>query len=190
MEEKRIKRQPVFDGKLIKVYQDTVLLPNGKEANREVVEHPGAVAVLAIDEQGQIIIVKQYRYPMAQISLEIPAGKLEENEDPLECAKRELTEETGYIANAWKKIMTPYTSPGFANEVIHIYLAQQLEQIGASPDEDEFVECIHITLEDALHMIDTQEIRDAKTITALLWWSTQNSHFQTEMNILAESMER
>ncbi|OEF98469.1 NUDIX domain-containing protein [Desulfuribacillus alkaliarsenatis] len=175
MEEKRLERQQVFAGKILDVYKDTVSLPNGNVATREVVEHAGAVAVLAIDEQGQIVMVRQYRYPMQEVMLEIPAGKLEANEEPLECAKRELEEETGYIAANWEKIFSLYTSPGFANEVIHIFLARDLQYVGCNPDDDEFVEAFKASVEVTIEDINSGMIRDAKTVSAVLWWKSQLS---------------
>ena len=175
MEEKRLMRQQVFSGKIIDVYSDTVQLPNGKEASREVVEHGGAVAVLAVDQQQQVILVKQYRYPIQQLSLEVPAGKLERGEDPLESAKRELKEETGFEAKVWKPIFRYYTSPGFANEVIYLYLATELTYTGQCPDEDEFVEVESCSLEQAWTKIQAGEIEDGKTIQAILWGKLQLS---------------
>ncbi len=173
MEEKRLQRQQVFAGRIIDVYNDTVQLPNGKEASREVVEHRGAVAVLAIDNDGKLVLVKQYRYPIQRLSLEIPAGKLEENEAPLTCAQRELEEETGYAAGKWSPIFSYYTSPGFTNEVIHLFLAEDLHYVGVHPDEDEFVESQVYSLEEAITAIDHAEIFDVKTITAIYWWKTR-----------------
>ena len=169
LKENRNSRETVFQGKILNVYKDTVILPNGKEATREVVEHSGAVAVLAIDDQDRIILVKQYRYPIQKSSLEIPAGKLEDGENPLECAKRELEEETGFQAENWSKIISFYTSPGFANEIMHLFLATGLTFVGASPDEDEFVELYKYSLDEAFDGILQQEIDDAKTINAILW---------------------
>ena len=173
LKEKRNSRETIFQGKILNVYKDTVILPNGNQATREVIEHSGAVAVLAIDDQDRIILVKQYRYPIQKSSLEIPAGKLEDGENPLDCAKRELEEETGFQAENWSKIMSFYTSPGFANEIMHLFLATGLTFVGASPDEDELVELYKYSLDEAFNSILQQEIDDAKTINAILWHKIQ-----------------
>jgi len=119
--EKHVSTETVFDGKLLKIAVDKVILPDGREAVRELVHHPGAVAILPVLEDGSIVFVKQYRYPLDSILYEIPAGKLEINEDPLKCATRELSEETGYSASKWSKLTTIATTPGFTDEIIHLY---------------------------------------------------------------------
>lgn len=122
--EEMISSKRVYDGKLLHVKCDTVRLPNGKEATRDCIVHEGAAAVIALLPNENIVLVKQYRYPIGQITLEIPAGKLENLEDPLNCAKRELQEETGYVAEKYTKLLSLATTVGFSNEIIHIYLAE------------------------------------------------------------------
>ena len=138
MQERKLSSEMKFDGKLIQVTYDVAEV-NGKEAWREVVHHPGASAVVAIDENNRIIMEKQFRYALNDYLLEIPAGKLDKGEDPLVCAKRELEEETGIIASDWISLGTIATSPGFCNEVIHLYVAKGLSKGEIHWDEDEYV---------------------------------------------------
>lgn len=166
--EKRKDSQLIFSGKLIKVRLDTVELPNGNEATREWVEHPGAVAVVAIDEEERIFLVRQYRYPVKGHLLEIPAGKLGPNEDPLDCAKRELWEETGISAQTWKLMHRYYTTPGFSDEVMYLYLAQDLSRGDSQPDDDEFVEVVPMPLKEAYSRLQKGEFQDSKTIIGIL----------------------
>lgn len=168
LEEKFIKTEHVFDGRLLKVRKDTVLLPNGKEATREWIEHPGAVAVVPILNDGRIAMVKQYRYPMGKITLEIPAGKLDQGEAPDKCVARELKEETGYTANKIRKIATIGTTMAFSNEVIHLYIAEDLVEGEACPDEDEFINVEKYTKEELHTMIKDGMIDDAKSLVAIL----------------------
>ena len=146
MKERKLSSEMKFDGKLIKVTYDIAEV-NGKEAWREVVHHPGASAVVAIDENNRIIMEKQFRYALNDYLLEIPAGKLDAGEDPLVCAKRELEEETGIIASEWISLGTIATSPGFCNEVIHLYVAKGLSKGEIHWDEDEYVEVERYTFD-------------------------------------------
>lgn len=155
-----------FDGKLIKVTYDTALV-NGREAWREVVYHPGASAIIVIDNEGRLVMERQYRYALKTGLLEIPAGKLDAGEDPLTCAKRELEEETGYKANEWTSLGAVATSPGFCNEIIHIFLAKDLEQGQTHWDADEYVELEYFTLDELLKAIKAEEIKDGKTLAAI-----------------------
>ena len=168
LEEKFIKTEHVFDGQLLKVRKDTVLLPNGKEATREWIEHPGAVAVIPILNDGRIAMVKQYRYPMGKVTLEVPAGKLDKGEAPDTCVMRELKEETGYTANKIRKIATIGTTMAFSNEVIHIYVAEDLVEGEACPDEDEFINVEKYTKEQLHTMIKDGTLDDAKSLVAIL----------------------
>lgn len=155
-----------YDGKLIKLTYDIADI-DGKEAWREVVHHPGASAVVAVDEEGRIIMERQFRYALQDELLEIPAGKLDGGEDPLICAQRELEEETGYKAGKWTFLGTIATSPGFCNEVIHIYLAQELSKGKINWDDDEYVEVERMTCEEVLAAIKEAKIKDSKTLAAL-----------------------
>jgi ADP-ribose pyrophosphatase len=164
-----IKSEKVFSGKIINVLHDTISLPNGKTAVMEVVTHNGASAVVPIDKDGNIILVRQYRHAIGQMALEIPAGKLEKNEDPLVCASRELEEETGYIGSNYRLLTKMCTAIGFCQEVIHIYLADCEQTGNINLDEDEFVTIEKYSIEQAYQMILSGEIIDSKTITGILF---------------------
>ncbi len=135
---------------------------------REVVEHPGAVGIVALKENGDIVMVKQYRKAVEQVLLELPAGKLEQGENPLDCAARELTEETGYTAGDLRYLVSFYTSPGFSNEIMHMFLATNLKEGKNDPDDDEMVETVEISRDRAMDMILKGEIKDGKTIAGIL----------------------
>ncbi|WP_240413957.1 NUDIX domain-containing protein [Paenibacillus periandrae] len=168
-EEVTLSTQQIFEGKIISLQVDTVRLPNGKTATREIVKHPGAVAVLALVDD-KMLVVEQFRKPLERNQIEIPAGKLDAGEDPMEAAKRELKEETGYSCDTMKLVSSFYTSPGFADEIIHLYVAEQLTNGDAQLDEDEFLDVESITLEQAQQYMREQRISDAKTITAVYAW--------------------
>ncbi|MBT2626644.1 NUDIX hydrolase [Bacillus sp. HU-1818] len=169
LEEKTIGKEKLFSGKVIDLYVEDVELPNGKTSKREIVKHPGAVAVLAVTDSNKIILVNQYRKPLERTIVEIPAGKLEKGEEPEYTALRELEEETGYTAKKLTKITAFYTSPGFADEIVHLFLAEDLSVLEEKRelDEDEFVEVMEVTLEDALKLVETREVYDAKTAYAI-----------------------
>lgn len=170
-EEKTIQTEMKFQGKIITLQVDDVQLPNGKAGKREIVKHPGAVAVIAITDDKKIILVEQYRKALERSIIEIPAGKIEPNEDPELTALRELEEETGYTTKKLQYIQSFATSPGFADEIIHLYLAENIVKVEekAELDEDEFVELMHVSLEEMESMITTKQIYDAKTAFAFLW---------------------
>ena len=170
-EEKTIQTEMKFQGRIITLQVDDVQLPNGKAGKREIVKHPGAVAVSAITEDKKIILVEQYRKALERSIIEIPAGKIEPNEDPELTALRELEEETGYTTKKLQYIQSFATSPGFADEIIHLYLAENIVKVEekAELDEDEFVELMHVSLEEMESMITTKQIYDAKTAFAFLW---------------------
>ena len=167
--EQKVSSEDVFDGNLLHVKKDTVRLPNGNIACREWIKHPGASAVLPVTPEGRLIFVRQYRYPIQQVTLEIPAGKLDaEGEDPLDCAKRELSEETGYQAEKYTFLTKLATTVGFSNEFIYIYAAEGLTAGRQHPDEDEFINVCTLTMDEAMAKIRSGEICDAKSITAVL----------------------
>ncbi|EES72253.1 nudix-type nucleoside diphosphatase, YffH/AdpP family [Paenibacillus sp. oral taxon 786 str. D14] len=179
LKETTVSTEPVFQGRVISLQIDTVKLPDGTTATREIVKHPGAVAVLAVHE-GRLLLVDQYRQAMGRCELEIPAGKLELGEDPAEAAVRELQEETGYRCDKLTHLHSFYTSPGFADEIIHLYLAEQLSPGEMSPDVDEFLEVQEVTLEEALGLIAEGRIADAKTIMAVYIWQLKDARAQAE----------
>ena len=169
LQETFLDGQVVFPGKIIRVEHWQVRLPSGETALREVACHPGASAVVAIDDENNIILVRQHRIAVGRLTLEIPAGKLDSpEEDPLFCAKRELSEETGYMAQQWEKLTCLETTPGFCNERIHIYLATGLSQGVNHPDEDEFVATVRMPLSEAVERVMSGEFRDGKTALAIM----------------------
>lgn len=168
--EKTIHTEVIHKGRIIQLQLEDVLLPNGQSGKREVVKHPGAVAIIAFTEDNQLLMVRQYRKALEKEIIEIPAGKLEANEDPLACAQRELAEETGYQAERMELLTSFYTSPGFADEIIYLYVARELKPVSAKLDEDEFVELIRVDLDQAKELIEAQKIHDAKTMYAVQYW--------------------
>lgn len=175
-EEKTIRTERIFEGRVISLRVDDVVLPNGRESKRELVEHPGGVSVLAVTEEGKIVLVEQYRKPMELTTLEIPAGKREKGEEPIVTAMRELEEETDYTCERLEFIHQFYTSPGFADELLYVYEAIGLKKNDkeVSLDEDEFVEIMEVTLEEALDLIKIGRIQDAKTIVAIQYLQLKN----------------
>ena len=166
--EKFLESTVAFEGNLLTVCCDKVELPNGKQAGREFIRHPGAVAVVPITQDGRVVLVRQYRYPIGKAILEVPAGKLDKGEHPDDCARRELEEETGYVAHNIRKLSSIYTTPGFTDEVIHLYVADHLTLAKQRPDEDEFLDVEVYSKEQVKAMIQDGTINDAKSMLALL----------------------
>ena len=161
--------ETIYDGKIIKVQRDVAILENGAEAIREVVRHPGGVGVVAMDNDGYIYLVRQFRYPFYETTLEIPAGKLDhKGEDTRDAGVRELREETGLVADCVEYLGTFFATPGFCDEKLSIYLATGLHQGETDPDDDEFVECEKYHITEAVEMIERGEIKDAKTVIGIL----------------------
>lgn len=167
--EKLVEQKEVFNGKVLKMITEIVELPNGKEGYREIVKHPGAVAILAINDKGNVILVEQYRRAVDKILLEIPAGKLEKEEEIEVAAKRELEEETGYKSRKFTYLGKIYTAPGFTDEVIHIYKAEELYKGEVNRDEDEFINVIEMSVEDIKKSIKEGNILDSKTISSIMF---------------------
>ena len=167
LKERTLSVKEIFQGKVFKVHVDEVDLPDGRVSKREVVNHPGGVCIVAEDVEGRFLFVRQYRYPCGRVMLELPAGKLEQGEDPLACAKRELREETGALSEHFIYLGKVFGSPGFCDEAIHLYYTK-IERIGATqPDEGEFLELQAIPAEKAIQMAAEGEIEDGKTVAAL-----------------------
>jgi len=166
--EKTVEEKTVYAGRIVTVRSDTVELEDGRIAPREVVCHPGGVGIVAVDGSGRLALVRQYRYPMAEELLEIPAGKLEPDEEPLTCAIRELSEETGMTAERYVDLGAVYPSPGYCRETLYLYLAVNPVPGKAHLDEGEFLTVERVPFEDAVDMIMENRIRDAKTVIGVL----------------------
>lgn len=175
MNEKIISSQRIFSGRIVTLDLNEVELPDGQHQKREIIQHPGAVALVALDDQGHVLLVRQFRSAAAKVMWEIPAGVLNAGEAPTQAAIRELQEETGFKPGRIDSLGGLYTAPGYTTEFIHLFLAAQLVSAPLPQDEDEFIEVDHISLIDALVMIDRGEIQDAKTIIALLKFARHQS---------------
>jgi len=167
-EEVTLSTERIHEGRIINLREDTVRLPSGREAKREIVEHRGAVCILPVLNDGRIVMVRQYRKPAEAALLEIPAGGLEAGEEPQLCAARELKEECGLTAARLTPLFSFYLAPGYSTELIHCFLAEGMEAGEAEPDEDENLEIEEYSLEELLPMIDDGRIQDSKTVAALL----------------------
>ncbi|MBQ8175502.1 MAG: NUDIX hydrolase [Oscillospiraceae bacterium] len=166
--EKTVTSELIFDGKIITVKKDTAELENGEIVNRELVVHPGGVCIVPINDKGEILMVKQFRYPFQEALLEVPAGKLEVGEDHREAGLRELREETGAVCEKFEYLGVCYPSVAYLTEKIHMYLATGLTFENQDLDEDEFLDVVKIKLEDAVEMIMNNELPDAKSQCAIL----------------------
>lgn len=166
LEEKTVKVNYIYKGKIVNLRCDEAVLPDGRPCKREMIEHPGGAAVFCVHE-GKVALVRQFRYAYGEALLEIPAGKLEKGEDPMLAAKRELEEETGLEAESLKHLFTLYPTPGYTNEKIYIYEAVNVKKGRQHLDEGEFLNVVYLPVEEAARMVETGEIHDAKTIVAL-----------------------
>jgi ADP-ribose pyrophosphatase len=167
--EKKISSTTVYQGKLLTVKQDQVSLPDGGVARRETIVHPGAVVIIAVMDNDTVLLERQYRYSLQRHFYELPAGKIEPNEDTLATAKRELIEETGYSANQWQHLTTLYPCVGYSNERIELYYATGLNYCGMALDDGEFLEVLKVPFATALQWVQQGKIMEAKTILGLLW---------------------
>lgn len=157
------EKELIHKGKFLDFHRDRVVLPNGKTATREYLKHPGAVAALPLLDDGTALLVKQFRYPTGEVILEIPAGKLEAGEDPIACMGRELAEETGYHPGKLVHLASVWTTPGFTDEIIHLYLATQLQAAPLERDADEFLEIVRLSKQEVLDYLNGENIIDGKT---------------------------
>lgn len=167
--EHTLSSEVIYDGKLLYVLRDKVRLPDGGTADREYIRHPGAVAIIALLDNGELVMERQFRYPLGRDMIELPAGKIDPGEPPLETARRELLEETGYTASEWRHLATMHLAIGYSNEHIEIFLARGLTQKQAKLDDEEFLEVFTLPLSRAFEWIREGKITDAKTLSGLLW---------------------
>jgi ADP-ribose pyrophosphatase len=173
LRETQVSSECVFDGMLLHVRRDIVRLPDGELATREYVVHPGAVLIVPVRSDGRLVVERQFRYPVGQVFIEFPAGKLEPGEEELVTARRELTEETGYAAANWTPLGRIHSVVGYSSEVIDLFVADGLTHVGARPDDGEFLEIVTASVDELLAALDRGEITDAKTVAALLLYVRQ-----------------
>ena len=167
LQETKIKSDTVYQGKMVNLRVDQVRLQSGRTSSREVVEHPGSVGIIPIDKDGNVILIRQFRYAVGELLWEIPAGKLDPGENPEDCAIRELEEETSYLAGRLEKVTSFYTSPGFSSEMLHLFIGTDLLPGRGQPDDDENIETYRLSREAIETMMKDGEIRDAKTLLGL-----------------------
>jgi ADP-ribose pyrophosphatase len=169
LKESRIDGGVVYDGSFLKVQRDHVRLPDGKSAVREYIRHPGAVVILPLFEDGSVLLERQFRYPLDQVFIEFPAGKIDPNEDSLLCAKRELQEETGYTARDWQFVCTIHNAIAYSDEHLDIYLARGLMEGESKLDDEEFLETVKLPFLQMMDLVRTGKITDVKTIIGAFW---------------------
>lgn len=167
--ETELSSETVYQGRLLHVKCDRVRLPNGGESTREYIVHPGAVVILPVFENGDVLLERQHRYPLHRDFIEFPAGKIDPGEDDLTCGKRELREETGYEAGEWSHVTTLYPCIGYTNERLEFYCARQLEFISVERDADEFLEVLRVPFEEAMAWLKSGKICETKTVVGLFW---------------------
>jgi len=167
--ERPLSSRTVFQGRLLHVKSDQVSLPNGHQATREYILHPGAAMIIAMVDEQTLVLERQYRYPLKRHFIELPAGKIDPGEAPLATAQRELREECGYTAVEWRHLTTLHPAIGYANERIELYLARGLAQVGHQRDADELIEVLHVPVQEAMSWIRDGRITEAKAVTGVLW---------------------
>lgn len=169
LKETRLDTEVMYEGSFMRVHKDRVRLPDGSESSREYLTHPGAVTVLALLDNGKLVLERQFRYAPQREFIELPAGKIDHGEDPLLTAQRELLEETGYVADEWTHLATTWPCIGYADERMEYYLARGLRHEGRQLDDGEFLEVFELSLADALDWIRQGKINDSKSIVGLFW---------------------
>ncbi len=170
--EQRLSTERVFDGTLLKVHRDAVRLPDGSTGAREYIRHPGAVAIVPLFDDGRVLLERQFRYPHGREFIEIPAGKLEPGEPHLDTAKRELLEETGYVAQEWTRLGVIHTAIAYTDEAIELFVARKLSKRERNLDDGEFLEILTVDFSEAIAMVRDGRITDAKSVAGLLWVSS------------------
>lgn len=169
LKEHKVEGGTAYDGHFLKIQRDTIRLPDGKQSTREYIKHPGAVVILPMFEDGSVLLERQFRYPLQQVFIEFPAGKIDREEDPLACAKRELLEETGYTATDWKFLCTIHNAIAYSDEHLDIFLARGLTAGEQKLDEGEFLETFKTSVPELLSWIRNGKITDVKTIIGAFW---------------------
>ena len=165
--EKTVDSKTVFEGHVFDVEIKKIITPEGRESTREIVKHHGGACILPVDDEGNCYLVKQFRSPFEKVMLEAPAGKIEEGEEPLACASREITEETGFVAKNIECVGAVTATPGYCSEVITLFIGTGLETGDANPDLNEYISTVKMPLKEAVRMADDQEIEDAKTLVLI-----------------------
>ena len=166
--EHTIQSKTVYRGHLLDVREDEIRLPDGRAARREYIVHPGAAVMLAMPDTNSVVMERQYRYPLREHIYELPAGKIDPGEDPLDTARRELLEETGYIAREWRHLLSTYPVVGYSDERIELYFARDLEYVGHALEDGEFLDVFTLPLTEALEWVRSGRIKEAKTVLGLL----------------------